>query len=58
MVYGYNLEAPVPYFLLKNNWGTNWGDLGYYKVKIGDLKENNYGLCLIAHTVYNTMPVL
>lgn len=58
MAYGYNLDVEEPYFLFKNGWGDAWGDFGYYKMKIGNLFSNNYGICLIANTVYNTIPLI
>ena len=58
LVYGYDLNAEKPYFLLKNNWGTGWGDAGYYKVAIGPLTSSNMGYCLLAQTKYNVLPVL
>ena len=44
--------------LFKNNWGTGWGEWGYYKVEIGSLTDNNFGLCLLANTPYNVMPIV
>ena len=58
LLYGYNLKAAKPYLLFKNNWGTGWGNSGYYKVEIGSLNDSNMGHCLIANTPYNTMPLL
>lgn len=58
LVYGYDLTADKPYFLLKNNWGTGWGDSGFYKVAIGPLNSSNMGYCLLAQTKYNVLPVL
>ncbi len=58
LLYGYDLTAPEPYFLFKNNWGTKWGEKGYYKVKIGEISDENDGLCLIGSTKYNTFPIL
>ena len=58
LLYGYNLKVDRPYLLFKNNWGTGWGNSGYYKVEIGDLEDSNNGHCLIANTPYNTMPLL
>lgn len=55
---GYDLNAPVPYFLLKNAWGTEWGEGGYYKFAIGELSESNYGMCNIANSSFNIIPVI
>lgn len=58
LVYGYNLNSPKPYFMLKNNWGTSWGDKGHFKMSIGPLTSTNNGHCFIAQTRYNVVPVL
>lgn len=58
MIYGYDLTAETPYFMLKNNWGTGWGDNGYYKMAIGPLTSSNMGYCLLAQTRYNVLPVM
>lgn len=58
LIYGYNFNTPRPYMLLKNNWGTGWGEWGYYKVEIGSLTDDNYGHCLVANTPYNVMPIV
>ena len=49
VVVGYNLLASVPYFVIKNSWGTSWGDSGYMQLSVtgGD------GTCGI-----NTTPAL
>jgi len=55
---GYNLEAQIPYIFLKNAWGPEWGEGGYYKMSIGELKNNNMGICQIAGTEFNVVPIL
>lgn len=45
LIVGYNLDAPEPYFELKNAWGEKWGENGYYKMAIGELSDDNEGMC-------------
>lgn len=36
-IIGYGLnDLQEKYFIIKNSWGTGWGDKGYWKVKIED----------------------
>ena len=57
-IVGYDLKAAIPYFIIKNAWGENWGDDGYFKMEIGELKPSNEGLCLLGSTGFNAFPVV
>lgn len=55
---GYNLRGPNRYLYFKNGWGTDWGELGFYKVRIDSLSPLNQSHCLIAAHNYNSIPLL
>ena len=52
VIVGYDLDAPVPYFKFKNSWGDDWGERGFYRVRIGELSRRNPGECLLAGTPF------
>lgn len=55
---GYHLDDPTPHFIVKNSWGSAWGEKGYFKIKIGELSTKNKGLCGMANFDINVMPIL
>ncbi|WAQ98696.1 CATO-like protein [Mya arenaria] len=44
-IVGYDLTGPVPYYIVRNSWGTDFGHSGYLYIKVGD------NLCGIAEEV-------
>lgn len=44
-IVGFDRSGPIPYYIVRNSWGTKYGQHGYLKIKIG----NN--VCGIANQV-------
>ena len=47
LIVGYGEESNTPYWLVKNSWGTSWGEDGYVKLERSDSK-NDPGVCGVA----------
>ena len=45
LVVGYGSESGTDYYLVKNSWGTVWGDEGYIKLGRGEEYNNGAGQC-------------
>ena len=57
-IVGYNYDAPIPYWVLKNSWGPAWGERGFINLSMGN---NTCGIKVTPYTVYieeNTRRVL
>eukprot|EP00897_Mesotaenium_endlicherianum_P001354 jgi/Mesen1/1246/ME000129S00343 len=46
LVVGYVLNAVTPYWIIRNSWGTGWGDMGYMNLAI----VGGPGICGITDT--------
>jgi len=44
VVAGYGQENGIGYWIVKNNWNTDWGENGWFKIKFGEASFNN-GMC-------------
>jgi cathepsin L len=47
LIVGYGVENGIKYWLVKNSWGSSWGDKGYIKIERSD-SANDPGTCGIA----------
>jgi len=43
LVVGYGTEGSQPYWILKNSWGTTWGEKGYFRIARSD--GSGPGIC-------------
>lgn len=50
LVVGYGTENGLDYWLVKNSWGSEWGDNGYVKIARNDNSTDTPGICGIATT--------
>lgn len=52
VVYGHCTD----YFIIRNSWGPDWGEEGFFKLCVDELKGKNreYGTCLVLK--YSTWP--
>lgn len=47
LITGYNFESPVPYYIVKNSWGSDWREGGYAYLEAG-ANTSGIGQCLVS----------
>ncbi|XP_051901068.1 cathepsin F-like isoform X2 [Pristis pectinata] len=35
-IVGYGIQRDIPFWIARNSWGTNWGELGYFRIFNGE----------------------
>lgn len=58
LIVGYNDTLCGGAWIVKNSWGTSWGDNGYFYIEYGDARIGSYANVITDHRYYNEMEKL
>lgn len=53
-IVGYGEENGIPYWILRNSWGTNWGESGYFRI----LRQTTSGPGICGIMQLSSYPIL
>ena len=53
-VVGFKLDHEIPYLHIKNSWGTQWGNAGFFNMSMG----KGRGTCNVGGTAWNYYPLV
>jgi C1A family cysteine protease len=54
LIVGWNIGSNPPYWIVKNSWGTSWGEQGYFRIIFG---KGACGLNTVATSAQGVKPV-
>jgi hypothetical protein len=55
-IVGYDTTGPTHYWIVKNSWGTGWGENGYFKIKMGECRIEDRESCYMAGAIMPSEP--
>lgn len=56
LIVGYNNNES--YWICKNSWGTDWGENGFFRIRMGNCKIASYAVSLSGPSLANQAPAL